>query len=96
MTYNGQVYDYNEDILTFLCMGVDVNSKVKDTQKGLASGQADALFLLVLNPDIKKINIIAIDRNTMADFDVYDEQGNYKSTQYGQITLAMLMGMERS
>lgn len=92
VTYNGQVYDYNEDILTFLCMGVDVNSKVKDTQKGLASGQADALFLLVLNPDIKKINIIAIDRNTMADFDVYDEQGNYKSTQYGQITLAHAYG----
>ncbi len=86
--YNGKVYDYNENILTFLCMGVDVNNEIKQEQKGTDSGQADALFLLILNPDTKEIHIVGVDRNTMVDFDVYDKDGKYISTNHGQIALA--------
>lgn len=86
--YDGKVFDYNENILTFLCMGIDVLDEVNDKQKDTKSGQADALFLLSLNPDTKEIHIIGVDRNTMADFDVYDKNGKYVSTNYGQIALA--------
>lgn len=80
--YDGKVFDYNENIITFLCMGIDI------LDEGIESGQADALFLLTLNPDTKEIHIIGVDRNTMADFDVYDKAGKYVSTNYGQIALA--------
>lgn len=63
-------------------MGIDI------LDEGIESGQADALFLLTLNPDTKEIHIIGVDRNTMADFDVYDKAGKYVSTNYGQIALA--------
>ncbi len=86
--YHGKVYDYNEDILTFLCMGIDVNSKISDKQSGKKSGQADALFLLVLNPHNKQMHLIALDRNTMTDIDVYDKEGNYQETIRGQLALA--------
>lgn len=86
--YQGGVYDYNENIITFLCMGIDVDDQVDKSQKGLNSGQADALFLLVLNPDSKKMSIIAIDRNTMTEIDTYDKNNQYVSTQLGQIALA--------
>lgn len=86
--FNGRVYDYNEDILTFLCMGIDAQGKVSDKQSGKKSGQADALFLLVLNPHNKQMYLIALDRNTMTDIDVYDSEGNYQKTIEGQIALA--------
>lgn len=86
--YDGKVYDYNENILTFLCMGVDVNEEINQKQKGKDSGQADALFLLTLNPDTKEIHIVGVDRNTMVDFDIYDKNGSYVSTNHGQIALA--------
>lgn len=86
--FDGKVYDYNENILTFLCMGIDVYDEVTDAQSGLAAGQADALFLLVLNPDTKQMYIIAIDRNTMTDVYTYDKKGNFKSVVQAQIALA--------
>ena len=48
--YNGQIYAYNEDILTFLIMGIDKTKEVKEVAEGTNGGQADALFLVVLNP----------------------------------------------
>ncbi len=88
ISYKGEVYDYNEEILTFLCMGIDVDDTVKEDQKGYDSGQADALFLAVIDPLKEELYIIAIDRNTMTEFDAYDENGNFMFTQYGQIALA--------
>ena len=40
--YNGQIYAYNEDIMTFLVMGVDNDDVVKKAKDGLSGGQADA------------------------------------------------------
>jgi LCP family protein required for cell wall assembly len=85
--YNGKVYEYNSNILTFLFMGIDRDTKVKAGKNGIDGGQADGLFLLVLNPDTKKISIVAINRNTMTDIDVYDENGNYIGSGKGQICL---------
>lgn len=86
--YQGKVYDYNENILTFLCMGIDVDDVLSDGQQGWDSGQADAIFLLVLNPDTKKMSIIAIDRNTMTDVDMYDQDNHFLGTVQAQVNLA--------
>ena len=48
--YNGQIYAYNEDIMTFLVMGIDNDDVVKKAKDGLSGGQADAMFLAVMNP----------------------------------------------
>ncbi len=84
--YNGEVYDYNEDITTFLVMGIDkLDEKVKEVAEGTDGGQADALFLLVLNPHDQSIKIIGINRNSMTDVDIYDEYGRYQNTVVAQI-----------
>ncbi len=84
--YNGEVYDYNEDIKTFLIMGIDKNDEtVTEVAEGTDGGQADGLFLLVLNPHDKSIKIIGINRNSMTDVDVYDEYGRYRTTVIAQI-----------
>ncbi|MBR1651276.1 MAG: LCP family protein [Lachnospiraceae bacterium] len=93
--YNDIVYQYNEDLVSILIMGIDketVNEiggqsweEVEGSQ--FNGGQADGLFLLVLNPHTKKVDVVAINRNTMANIDVFDGYGRYEGIQLMQIAL---------
>lgn len=81
------IFAYNEDILTFLFMGIDKDKEVTEVAEGTEGGQADALFLLVLNPHDKTIKVIGINRNTMTDIDLYDDKGEYLETVTAQIAV---------
>lgn len=70
--YQGKVYEYNEEIVTFLIMGIDKMEEVKESKDDVSGGQADALFLVILNPDDQGIKILAVNRDTMTDVVVYD------------------------
>lgn len=97
--YQNQIYAYNEDILTFLFMGVDKQEEtVQRMPEGTEGGQADALFLLVLNPHRKEMDLIGINRNTMTQIDVYSETGTYINTITAQICVQHGFGdgMEKS
>lgn len=93
--YKGQVYELNEDMITILVMGIDketvttIGGQSWDEEEAghNAGGQADALFLLLLNPHDKNIYIVAINRNTMVDVDVWDADGNYMGVFIKQIAL---------
>ncbi len=86
--YHRGVYDYNDDIMTFLIMGIDkTEDSVSKVYGEIDGGQADALFLLVVNPHDKSVKIISVNRNTMTDVDIYDEYGNYLTTRKAQIAV---------
>lgn len=85
--YQGKIYAYNEDIMTFLFMGIDKDSEVEAVEEGTDGGQADALFLAVMNPREKTIKIIGINRNTIADVDIYNKEGAYVTTKKAQIAV---------
>ncbi|MCM1135401.1 MAG: LCP family protein [Clostridium sp.] len=85
--HNGKVYAYNEEIITFLFMGIDKNSEAEEVEEGTNGGQADALFLAVINPRDKTIKLIGINRNAMTDIDIYDENGDYVMTTEAQISV---------
>ncbi len=85
--YNGKIYEYNDDLITFLFMGIDKSGKVKEVAEGTNGGQADALFLLVLDQYNREINIVGINRNTMTDIDIYNENGDYVDTVKAQIAV---------
>lgn len=74
--YKDKIYDFNENIMTFLVMGIDINAEVEETE-GADGGQADALFLVVVNPDKETIDLIAVNRDTMTDVYLY----GYEDTQ---------------
>ncbi|MCQ2148052.1 MAG: LCP family protein [Bacteroidales bacterium] len=68
ISYDGKVYEYNDNILTFLIMGIDEKKDtVHETTDKTGGGQADALFLAVLNPDTQDIKMIGVNRDTMVD-----------------------------
>lgn len=96
--YHDQIYVYNEEIMNFLFMGIDKNSKAEEVEEGTNGGQADALFLAVMNPKNKTVKIIGINRNTMTDVDIYNEEGAYVTTRKAQIAVqhGFGNGMEES
>ncbi|MCR4694281.1 MAG: LCP family protein [Pseudobutyrivibrio sp.] len=93
--YDGEIYQLNEDIVSVLVMGIDfetveeVGGQSWSAEEGsyLAGGQADSLFLAIINPHTSKVSFLAINRNAMADVDVWDEEGNYRGVQTLQISL---------
>lgn len=90
--YQGVHYRYNQDVLTFLFLGIDKMEEVTPAKDGTDGGQSDALFLLVLNPNSMEANVIGIPRDTMADVEVYNEDGNYVGNAMAQITLQHAYG----
>ena len=98
LRYQGKTYAYKEDVMTFLCMGIDKSGEAKASEDLHRGGQADALFLAVMDPGKKQISVIGINRDTMAELFVYDEEGNYLGREIGQIALqhAYGDGMEES
>lgn len=85
--YNGIHYRYNEDILTFLFLGIDKMGEVDAAEDGMDGGQSDAIFLLTLNPHKKEASIIGIPRDTMTDVETYSRSGSYTGTIKTQLCL---------
>lgn len=96
--HNGTVYAYNGEMMAFLFMGIDKNSEAEEVAEGTDGGQADALFLAAVNPKDRTVKIIGINRNTMADVDIYNAEGAYVDTVEAQIAVqhGFGNGMEES
>lgn len=89
---NGKKYRYNEDILTFLILGIDKNEKVHKAKDGVSGGQSDGIFLVVMNPDTKKVDVIVLHRDTVAEIQVYNREGEYVKDEEAQICLQHAYG----
>ena len=85
--YNGIHYRYNEDILTFLFLGIDRMGEVTPVADGMDGGQSDAIFLLALNPHKKEAAVIGIPRDTMTEVETYSRSGSYTGTMKTQLCL---------
>lgn len=85
--HNSGIYEYNEDILTFLVMGIDSKTKVTQAKNSLLGGQSDALLLVVMDTGAKTIRLVNINRNTMSEIEVYNAQGEFLNTATAQINL---------
>lgn len=70
VAYQGKEYLYNTDIKTYLMMGVDIDGPVQQSSDYTQGGQSDALFLLVVNNKTEQLQVISINRNTMADIEL--------------------------
>ena len=60
---------------------------ISKTDRNYGGGQADAMFLVIIDPHKKNMSVVAINRNTMTDVDVFDENGDYLGIYTEQIGL---------
>ena len=67
VVYNGKVYEYNEEMLNFLVLGIDKMEKVKKSKDNVSGGQADAIFLVCMNQKTSEVKLIGVNRDTMVD-----------------------------
>ncbi len=87
--YKGQGYIYNENLINILCVGVDKEEKTDKRYR-----QADALYLLSFDTETKKLNILSISRNTLADIEVYDINNEFLDNDNAQICLSFVYGKD--
>lgn len=99
ITYQGTEYQYKDNMINVLCLGIDKEEKMavrNDVDNSI--GQADAIFLVSLDLETNDLQIISVPRDTMVTLQMYDSRLNYMGTRPGQITLqyAYADGMEKS
>lgn len=96
--YQDKLYEYNENILTFLVMGIDNGKETFEPWEAeiptIGNGQADALFLAVLDREDNTIKIIGINRNTMTDIYDCDDTEGFIPTFFSQIALQHAYGAD--
>lgn len=90
--YNGQKYRYNENITSILCMGIDRKEWNEGEDVIGTSGQADMLMLAILDTQSGQARLWNISRDSMADVDIYDTEGNFAGTKNMQLCLAYAYG----
>lgn len=83
--YKGKHYLFNAGLQTYLLMGIDQEELMFKETDGFHGGQADAIFLLVVDPEKKELTVISVHRNTMAEIDMYDRDGVSMGTMKAQI-----------
>ena len=88
--YNGEKYVFNNSVTSILVMGID-KKKESDYVTGF-KGQADAIFLVVIDTDTGKTTVVAIPRDIMAEVEVSSENGAAAGIETQQICTAFAYG----
>ena len=75
-------------------MGIDQQTEEIEQKEDVSgeSGQADSIFLAVLNPTQKQLSVLAISRDTMTEIATYDAKGNYIGDSLNHLGLEYAFG----
>ena len=79
---NGNAYNYRDDVISILVMGIDYMGEEENWSEGMVSngGNADMLGLVILDTTTFDFSILYIPRDTMAEVITMDAEGNYIDT----------------
>ncbi len=92
IVYNGDTYAFNENVTTVTLMGIDIKDFEKTDREIGESGQADAIYIAVLDTSTKKLTILGVSRDTMVDVNVYNKDGGFVNTENMQLCLSYAYG----
>lgn len=73
-------------------MGIDSREKVETTTGQANAGQADAIFIISWDRVEHKMSVVSIPRDTMAEIEVFDQNGDSLGTTTDHINLAYAYG----
>lgn len=91
ITYQGQKYRLNKNAVSVLFLGVDKKNIAENLGSG-RNGQADSIFVAVLDTETGKVAMIPISRETMTEIKTFSADGSYVGTETTQLCLAYAYG----
>jgi len=92
ITYNGEAYAYNNNLVNILFLGIDHTDPVQTQEISGEAGQADSIIIISINKTDETATLYQVNRNSMTEIDVYDTSGNKQSSYEGQICLQFAYG----
>lgn len=90
--YQGRIYEYNDELLTFLILGIDSKTGMSEAKRPGEAGQADMILLLVMDQEAKAIRLINISRDTIVNIRTFDPDGIPTGMVRGQLALQYAYG----
>ena len=89
LVYHEKIYEYKEDSINFLLLGIDKKGKLAHNTdlSDWDAGQADAVFVVSLDPEEKRVSVIGIPRNSMAYVEMFDSDKSSLGYIYNQVCL---------
>ena len=93
--YNGRTYQYKENLMNILCLGIDSRDGIEKEKTPGTAGQADCVILAVLDDDAKTIQLINISRDSMVPVHVYATDGSFVEDRKEQLALQYAYGNGR-
>lgn len=92
VVWQGKEYVYNDDISSYLLIGVD-HQEVEETVSGEANaGQADALYLVARDRVKNQVTVITIPRDTMTEIELFGPGGKSLGKDVNHISLSYAYG----
>lgn len=92
LQYQGRQYRYNEDICNILLLGIDNYTIPTEPLPYGSDIQADLLVLASLDLRNQELTLISINRDTMCDIEVLDENGESLGFSRSQLALSYAYG----
>lgn len=91
ITYNGRSYVLNDELSVLLLLGID-DYEVEESSGARNDGLADFLTVAVFRPSDSTVTLLQLNRDTMTDVPVLDEQGAFDGYAFEQLALAHVYG----
>lgn len=90
ITYDGVTYELNEDLIAVTFIGVD-----DGVGENADLRMSDAIYILTADTETGKVKILGVSRDTMADVDLYSEDGTFVDTERKQMAFSYAYGNEK-
>lgn len=92
LTYNGVKYKPNTSIETVLFLGIDDSDQSREGAGIDEGGRSDTMILFIIDKDKELITPLEINRDTMVNVDIYNNDGEYLYSGQEQITMQYSYG----
>lgn len=92
LTYDGVKYSPNTSIDTVLFLGVDDSDQIREGTGIDEGGRSDTMILFIIDSDKELITPLEINRDTIVNVDIYNNDGEFLYTGKEQITMQYSYG----
>ena len=85
--YEGETYILNENVVSVVVIGND-----HDFEEGSVQSMGDSINIVTLDTETGKLSVISVSRDTMADVNIFSDEGAYIDTERLQLAYAYSFG----